>query len=282
MTLTYEPAAALAHLRASDKHLARLIERSGDFSLRIDPLQSTFEALMRAIIFQQLAGAAASTIHGRVVQLLPKATSKWPAAILSLPDEQLRGAGLSANKLLALRDLAAKTGDGTVPTVARLRKMPDEEILERLTSVRGIGEWTVHMLLMFRLGRGDVLPTGDYGVRKGFMLVYGLDDLPKPTEMHRHAEAWRPFRSVASWYMWRAVDLAGKQAILRKKKPAADKTAGKKSAAKKSVATKNAVTQKAAAGKKQAKAATPKSPTGSQRTQLAKKTPRKSGKAKAK
>ena len=137
--------------------------------------------------------------------------------LLDCPNEQLRAAGLSHNKSLALRDLAAKTLDGTVPTLARIRRMADEDIIEHLTQVRGIGRWTVEMLLIFRLGRPDVLPVSDYGVRKGFALTFGklkpIDkvtplDLPKPDEMHRRAKRWAPWRSVASWYMWRACDLA--------------------------------------------------------------------------
>ena len=137
--------------------------------------------------------------------------------LLDCPNEQLRAAGLSHNKSLALRDLAAKTLDGTVPSLVRIRRMADEDIIEHLTQVRGIGRWTVEMLLIFRLGRPDVLPVSDYGVRKGFALTFGklkpTDkvtplDLPKPDEMHRRAKRWAPWRSVASWYMWRACDLA--------------------------------------------------------------------------
>ncbi len=124
-----------------------------------------------------------------------------------MPEKKLRGAGLSQNKMLAVKDLAAKTLDGTVPPLAKLKKMPDEEILERLLQVRGIGPWTVEMLLIFRLGRPDVLPVSDYGVRKGFMLTYRKPDLPTPKELLAHGERWRPYRSIASWYMWRAVDL---------------------------------------------------------------------------
>ena len=130
-----------------------------------------------------------------------------PHDIISAPLESLRGAGLSAAKTAAIRDLAAKTLDGTVPSLARLRRMTDEEIIERLIEVRGIGRWTVEMLLMFRLGRPDVLPVGDYAVRKGFALVYGLKEMPKPKELMEYGERWRPFRSVASWYMWRALEL---------------------------------------------------------------------------
>src|SRR5829696_7522913 len=132
-----------------------------------------------------------------------------PRDVLGASDEELRGAGLSGAKAAALKDLAAKTLDGTVPPLARLKRMGDEEIVERLTRVRGIGRWTAEMLLMFRLGRPDVLPVGDYAVRKGFMVAYGLDEMPKPKALEQHAEAWRPYRSVASWYMWRALEHPG-------------------------------------------------------------------------
>ena len=145
-----------------------------------------------------------------------------PEDLLSCPNEQLRGAGLSHNKALALRDLAAKTVDGTVPTLARIRRMSDEEIVEHLTAVRGIGRWTVEMMLMFRLGRPDVLPVTDYSVRKGFALTFlGLkpkekvtpDLLATPAQMERRAKRWTPWRSVASWYMWRACDLAAGKVV---------------------------------------------------------------------
>jgi DNA-3-methyladenine glycosylase II len=140
-----------------------------------------------------------------------------PQQILDCPNTQLRAAGLSANKALALRDLAAKTLDGTVPTLAAIRRMSDTAIIEHLTQVRGIGTWTVHMMLIFRLGRPDVLPTSDYGVRKGFALTFGKlkptdkvtpMDLPTPAEMEKRAKKWAPWRSIASWYLWRACDLA--------------------------------------------------------------------------
>ncbi len=255
MTLHYEPAEAIAHLSKADKKLAKLIAKAGDFDIQPDPLQSLFEGLLRTIIYQQLAGAAAATIHGRVVALLPSAKTKKPQAVLDLPEEDLRGAGLSANKLKSVRDLATKTLDGTVPKLAALRKMPDEEILQRLTSVRGIGEWTVHMLLMFQLGRPDVLPIGDYGVRKGFMLVYKTDDLPKPKQMTEHAERWRPYRSVASWYMWRAVDLHGGKMVLPKSDDQQQKSTGKKAPKKTSGKSAKTTTRKTVKKKTQAKTA---------------------------
>ncbi len=222
---------AVEHLTAADKRLAKLIAKAGPPDIKWSEQERPFDGLLRTIVYQQLAGAAAAKIHGRVVDLLPKAKTKRPQALLDLPEDDLRGAGLSANKLKSVRDLAEKTVDGTVPTLSRLHKMSDQEVLERLTAVRGIGEWTVHMLLMFQLGRPDVLPVGDYGVQKGFMLTYKTDELPKPKQMIAHAEKWRPYRSVASWYMWRAVDLAGGKMVLPKAeaKKAAKKPASKKS-----------------------------------------------------
>jgi DNA-3-methyladenine glycosylase II len=145
-------------------------------------------------------------IHRRVLDLFRRGRLR-PQDILAVSEEELRGAGLSGAKLAALRDLAAKTLDGTVPALARLRRMDDEEIIERLTEVRGIGRWTAEMLLMFRLGRPDVLPVGDYAVRKGFALTYGLEEMPKPKVLESYGERWRPYRSVASWYMWRALEI---------------------------------------------------------------------------
>ena len=221
---SYDTAAALKHLSAADPKLARLIQLAGPFTMRIAGTQSPFEALVESIIYQQLHGKAAATIHRRLIEsfapvltLEVAGTHPSPQQILDCPNEQLRAAGLSANKSLALRDLAAKTIDGTVPTLTRIRRMSDEAIIEHLTQVRGIGRWTVEMFLIFRLSRPDILPTSDYGVRKGFALTFqGLKPttkvtpalLPTPAEMERRAKRWQPWRSVASWYLWRACDLA--------------------------------------------------------------------------
>jgi DNA-3-methyladenine glycosylase II len=204
--LCYEPEEAVRHLSSADATLAALMGRAGPFAIEIRKLHDPFEALARNIVFQQLHGNAAAAIHQRVLDLFGGGRLR-PADIIGAPEETLRGAGLSGAKLAALKDLAAKTVDGTVPTLARLRRMSDEEIVERLTRVRGIGRWTVEMLLMFRLGRPDVLPVGDFAVRKGFALAYGLKESPKPKELAEYGERWRPYRSVASWYMWRAVEL---------------------------------------------------------------------------
>lgn len=202
----YDPEEAVRRLRRADPVLARLMKRAGPFTMEIRRLHDPFAALARNIIFQQLHGRAAATIHQRVLDLFGGERLR-PADVLAAPDSDLRGAGLSAAKLLALRDLAARTADGTVPTLRQLRRMSDEEIVERLTRVRGVGRWTVEMLLMFRLGRPDVLPVGDFAVRKGFALAYGLEESPKPKELLEYGERWRPYRSVASWYMWRAAEL---------------------------------------------------------------------------
>ena len=205
--LAFDPEEAVAALRRADRALARVIKQAGSFTHRPEKLQSPFQALLRAIVYQQLSGKAAATILGRVKDLYPARAGFKADAILATPDERLRSAGLSRGKVLALKDLAAKTLDGTVPTLAALKKMDDDEIISRLVEVRGIGPWTVEMLI-FRLGRPDIMPTSDFGVRKGFMLTYGTPELPTPKQILAHAECWRPYRSVASWYLWRAVDLS--------------------------------------------------------------------------
>lgn len=202
---SYDVHAASAALSAADRRLGRLIARVGPVTLRIEPAQSMFAAVARSIVYQQLSGKAAGTIHGRLLALFPRRRIT-PAALLTLTTEQLRGAGLSAAKTAALRDLAVRTLDGTVPTLARVRRMPDEEVVERLTQVRGVGRWTVEMLLIFRLGRPDVLPVTDLGVRKGFATTFRRPELPDGDELTEYAQRWRPWRSVASWYLWRAVD----------------------------------------------------------------------------
>lgn len=206
--LCYDAGAAVRHLAKADPVLSRLMKRAGPFTLQTRRMHNPFEVLARNIVFQQLHGSAAEAIHGRLVGLFGGGRLR-PREILEAPEEALRGVGLSGAKTAALKDLAARTLDGTVPTLARLKRMEDEEIVARLTQVRGIGRWTVEMLLMFRLGRPDVLPVGDFAVRKGFMVAYGLAEMPKPKEIERHAEAWRPYRSVASWYMWRALEHPG-------------------------------------------------------------------------
>ena len=229
--LPYDAVEAVRALAAADPKLARLMERAGPLTLKLPAQQSPFEALLRAILYQQLHGKAAAAIHARLLSSFdlvlvaegqPAGTHASAQHFLDCPNEQLRGAGLSHNKALAIRDLAAKTVDGTVPSLARIRRMGDEAIIEHLTQVRGVGRWTVEMFLMFRLGRPDVLPVGDYGVRKGFALTFGglkpetkvtPDLLPSSEVMERRAKRWAPWRSVASWYLWRACDLAAAAAV---------------------------------------------------------------------
>ena len=223
----YDAALALRELSQADPGLGRLIERAGPFTLKLASSLSPFEALLESIIYQQLHGKAAAAIHAKLLRsfaepglagdLVHPAPHPTAQHLLDAPNEQLRQAGLSHNKALAVRDLAARTLDGTVPTLARIRRMTDAEIIEHLTQVRGIGRWTVEMFLIFRLGRPDVLPTSDYGVRKGFALTFGKlkpadkvtpADLPKPEVMEKRARRWHPWCSMASWYLWRACDLA--------------------------------------------------------------------------
>ena len=207
MSLPYDPDVAINVLTQADPPLARLIEQVGPFELELRSVDSSpFDALMRAIIYQQLSGKAAATIHRRVLALFPGDALPDPEEILAVPEDSLRGSGMSRAKVAAVKDLAAKTLDGVVPPIEYLHEMDDESIIDRLTAVRGIGRWTAEMLLIFYLGRPDVLPVTDLGVRKGFMLTYGLDDLPKPSELADYGQRWQPYRSVASWYLWRALD----------------------------------------------------------------------------
>jgi len=217
-SVRYDAALACRELAGDDPKLGRLIAAAGPFSLRLKSSHSPFEALLESIIYQQLHGKAAAAILRRLLNVFGDLHPS-PELILAAPIDSLRAAGVSNGKILALRDLAAKTIDGTVPSLARIRRMSDDDIVDRLTQVRGIGPWTVEMLLIFRLGRPDVLPVTDYGVRKGFALTFRRipktrpftnDLLPTPEEMLRRAEKWRPWRSVASWYLWRACDLAAK------------------------------------------------------------------------
>ncbi|HEU5073443.1 MAG TPA: methylated-DNA--[protein]-cysteine S-methyltransferase [Polyangiaceae bacterium] len=197
---------ALSHLSSRDARLARAIRTAGPFRLQIKKTHSVFEALAEAIVYQQLTGKAAATIFGRVREVCSSGRKLTPADVARTPAAKLRGAGLSQAKMLALQDLAQKTLARQLPTLAQLQKMDDADIVTSLTSVRGIGEWTVHMLLIFRLGRPDVLPTGDYGVRKGFQQVFGTPELPSAKELEARAAGWSPYRSVASWYLWRVLD----------------------------------------------------------------------------
>jgi methylated-DNA-[protein]-cysteine S-methyltransferase len=206
--LGFDPGLAVEHLRAADPALARVIDAVGPFSMRLDRTSSLFMALAQAIVYQQLNGKAAAAIFGRVRALFPRAP-EGPSAlqILRASDEKLRAAGLSRSKLLSLRDLAQKTRDGQIPPLDAIHLMDDHEIIECLTTVRGIGRWTVEMLLMFRLGRPDVLPADDYGIRKAFATTFGKRALPERKALEKHGARWKPYRTVASWYLWRALEL---------------------------------------------------------------------------
>jgi DNA-3-methyladenine glycosylase II len=202
-------ATAAAILAEQDPVLRRLVAEAGPARVR-PPAESHFEALVRAIVYQQLAGAAASAIHGRLIAALGGQVT--PERLLSLPDEALRSAGLSGSKTASLRDLAAKILDGTVVLdPAGLRAESDAEVVARLSTVRGIGKWTAEMFLMFQLRRLDVWPTGDLGVRKGFGLAWGI---PTPTakELEPLGDPYRPYRSVVAWYCWRAAEIYGRAA----------------------------------------------------------------------
>ncbi len=221
--LPFDAAAAVEHLKARDAKLAALIERAGDFALRLDRSPSPFESLLESILYQQLHGKAAAKIHARVREYF--GGNPTPEMLLKTPDDPLRGAGVSGNKIKAMRDLAAKTLDGTVPGHAAINKLSDEEIVQRLTEVRGIGPWTVEMLLIFRLGRPDVLPATDYGIRKGYAMTFlrvpktrpiEAADLPAPDVVRKRGTRWAPYRSVAAWYLWRASDGAAEAAAPRR------------------------------------------------------------------
>ena len=200
---------AIEHLSRADKVLARLIKKVGPCGLKPRKRRDLFEALVTAVAHQQLNGTAAQTILGRVKALYPGQRFPVPEQLLATPDERLRGAGLSRAKTASIKDIAAKTISGVVPSRAALRVMGDAEIYERLTSIRGVGPWTVEMLLIFTLGRTDILPVTDYGVRKGFALTYGWKELPTPRELLAFGVRWQPHRSTAAWYFWRALDTKG-------------------------------------------------------------------------
>ncbi len=198
--LEFDPEAALKQLR-KDKDLKGVIQKVGDFKLALRPNHSPFEALAESIVYQQLNGKVAATIWGRFKGLFESEHLR-PEDVLAASVERLRSAGLSAAKATAMRDLSEKTQMGLVPSWAGLRKLDDEEIITRMTDVRGIGRWTVEMLLIFRLGRPDIWPVDDFAVRAAYGDVFGIEKV-NLKEMRQRAEAWRPYRSVVAWYMWR-------------------------------------------------------------------------------
>lgn len=199
---------AVDYLVAADPKLALLIEQVGECQIKLRSSHSIYESLFRSIIYQQLAGAAAAAILKRVQHLFSSdGRFPTPEQVLEAPEELLRSGGLSRNKTLAIKDLAQKTKDGLVPSRPEARRLSDGELIERLTAIRGVGVWTVEMLLIFGLGRPDILPVTDYGVRKGFQLTFKTRGLPTAKQMLRRGEKWRPYRSIASWYLWRALEL---------------------------------------------------------------------------
>lgn len=196
-------APAIRHLRTVDRKLAPVIERHGDPT--IAPTANAVRSLARAIVSQQLSSKAADTIWGRFQALYPGTRFPRPAAILATPDAALRGAGLSGGKAAALKDLARHVVENKL-VPARLPAATDEQVAAMLLPIRGIGPWSVDMFLMFALARPDVLPVGDLGVRKGMQRHFGLRKLPEADKMSKLAAPWRPYRSVAAWYMWRLLE----------------------------------------------------------------------------
>ena len=207
MSTTYDWPIGVAHLRRQDPALNRIVDIVGTRKpARLGSAQTPFATLLRSIVYQQLSGKAAGSIHRRVLALFPGGRPS-ARALLALDDAELRAAGLSRSKVLSVRDLATKAAARQLPSRRALDAMDDEAIIERLTEIRGIGRWTVEMLLIFTLDRPDVLPVTDLGVRRGFMVCQGSDGLPELGELLAHGEIWRPWRSVASWYLWRASEL---------------------------------------------------------------------------
>ncbi|MGA9013793.1 MAG: DNA-3-methyladenine glycosylase 2 family protein [Acetobacteraceae bacterium] len=201
---------ALRHLRR-DKAFAALIRRVGPPRIGIQRGRSPYEALMRAIAHQQLHGRAALAILARFEALYPADSFPAPELVLASSEAELRACGFSGAKIAAMRAICAAALDGTVPTRRGSARLSDEALIERLTSIRGVGRWTVEMLLIFTLGRPDVLPVDDFGVRDGYRVLYGLDEAPKPKALAEIGQAWSPHRSIAAWYLWRASD-EGKRA----------------------------------------------------------------------
>ena len=198
---------ALRFLRRSDPVMAQLIRRAGPFAVKPERGTGAYEALVEAVAHQQLTGKAARTILGRFYALYGSDCCPEPQRLVETPDKALRGCGFSRAKSASLKDIAARTLDGTIPPRRALARMNSETIIERLIEARGVGRWTVEMFLMFTLGRPDVLPVDDYGIRLGYKIAYGKRILPKPKALARLGERWAPYRTTASWYLWRAVDL---------------------------------------------------------------------------
>ena len=196
---------AEAQLAAADPLMRRLIKQHGPCALEPQTKRQPYESLVRAIAHQQLHAKAAEAILGRLIAALPGKFPK-PDDLLNVSETKIRACGFSQSKIAALRDIALQTQNGVVPTRAQIAKLSDEEIVTRLTQIRGVGRWTVEMLLIFQLGRPDILPVDDFGVRNGFRIAKKLPEMPKPKELLAYGARWQPFRTVASWYLWRAAD----------------------------------------------------------------------------
>jgi DNA-3-methyladenine glycosylase II len=209
MTLPFDLAAAVKHLCACDEQLKTLVADLRPFQIDLHNTHSPYEVLLRSIISQSISGKAAATIYGRIKAMGENGHPPAPEKMLKIPVAKLRKAGLSAAKAASMKDLAKKAIAGIVPTHEEALKLSDEELVKRLISVRGIGAWTVEMFLIFRLGRPDVLPIHDLGVKKGWSVAYGKKHMPTPRELLKFGERWRPYRTIASWYMWRAFERAG-------------------------------------------------------------------------
>ena len=205
--LQYDPDTATRMLRSADPTLGRLMDAVGPFGLPPRPDFSPFQSLMHAVLSQQISRQAADTIKRRVYALFPDSGVPSAEDILCVSDDALRSAGISRSKIATIKNLATKTVDGFLPGLPGLEAMEDGAIVESLTTLRGIGIWTAEMLLIFYLGRPDVLPVTDLGVRRGFKIAFELETIPRPRELAEYGERWQPYRSVASWYLWRANDL---------------------------------------------------------------------------
>jgi DNA-3-methyladenine glycosylase II len=204
-------AAAIQHLCAADPILGALIAKVGPCDLKPDRTRSPFQALVQAVAHQQLNGKAANTILTRFKALFPKRRFPLPAQVDAIETDKITGVGFSRAKASYVKGVARAALDGLVPGRHEIEQMTDDEIVARLTQIKGIGRWSVEMFLMFGLGRPDVLPVHDYGIQQGFAIVYGKRKPPKPDQILKHGERWRPYRTTAAWYLWRAVDLrAGK------------------------------------------------------------------------
>jgi DNA-3-methyladenine glycosylase II len=198
---------AIDHLCRVDSQLAVTIKRVGPCRLERQQFGSVFEALSRSIVFQQLSGKAAGTIYGRFIAAFGDGLQPFPLAVDQAGIEQLRAVGLSRPKAGYIKGLARNHLAGQLPSLAKLEKMDDGTIIETLTSAKGVGVWTAQMLLIFWLGRSDVLPVDDLGVQKGLQITLGLEKIMTPAQVAKHGQRWAPWRSVASWYLWRACEL---------------------------------------------------------------------------